>query len=65
MAYIQGHISEDFIRGIIQGLITGVLISGGIYRGLISSGLYPGAYIRLYLTYLPIGSLRQPLTKSL
>ena len=86
----------------IRGLISGVLISGGIYRRLIFSGLYPGnldlgtytgANIRgtyiweiisgglisggLYprtnirglisggLIYLSIGSLKQPLTKSL
>ena len=72
--YLGAYIRGTYIWVPLPGQISGGLIYGKLYlehlypvayiRGLTSGGLYPGG---LYpgLIYLSIGSLRQPLTKSL
>ena len=65
-AYIWGAYTAANIGGTyIWEIISGGLISGGLYpRSNIRGLLYPGG-LYLGLIYLSIGSLRQSLTKSL
>ena len=57
--YLVAYIRGTYIWVPIPGQISGGLIYGKLYLEDISGGLYLG------LIYLSIGSLRQPLTKSL